>query len=36
MLKSEEYEIRTINDIVDAFESDLSTSWGKTILKWIL
>ncbi|EZX71828.1 hypothetical protein, partial [Staphylococcus aureus] len=23
-------------DIVQAFEMDLSTSWGKTVLKWTI
>lgn len=27
-------EICTIQDIIDAFEKDLTTSWGKTILEW--
>jgi ribitol-5-phosphate 2-dehydrogenase (NADP+) len=27
-------EVKSIQDIVDAFESDLSTSWGKTIMEW--
>ncbi len=28
------HEIKTIEDIVNAFESDLALAWGKTILKW--
>ncbi|MGT9231142.1 zinc-binding dehydrogenase, partial [Enterococcus faecalis] len=36
LLKGEEFEIRTINDVINAFESDLSNSWGKTVLKWIM
>jgi len=28
------HEIKTIEDIVNAFESDLAAAWGKTILKW--
>lgn len=36
LLKGNEYEIRSINDITNAFESDLSTSWGKTVIKWTL
>lgn len=28
------HTIRGIQDIIDSFELDLSTSWGKTILKW--
>jgi ribitol-5-phosphate 2-dehydrogenase len=27
-------EVRTIQDIVGAFEKDLTTSWGKTIMQW--
>lgn len=27
-------EVRTINDIVSAFEADLTSSWGKTVMKW--
>ncbi|HLR42881.1 MAG TPA: ribitol-5-phosphate dehydrogenase [Pseudogracilibacillus sp.] len=27
-------EIKTIQDIVAAFEKDLTTSWGKTVLEW--
>ncbi|HHB6247527.1 TPA: ribitol-5-phosphate dehydrogenase [Staphylococcus aureus] len=36
LLKGQEYEIATINDLTEAFEADLSTSWGKTVLKWIM
>ncbi|EHR84426.1 zinc-binding dehydrogenase [Staphylococcus epidermidis] len=36
LLKGEEFEVRTIKDIIQAFEYDLSTSWGKTVLKWVL
>ncbi|WP_239723826.1 MULTISPECIES: alcohol dehydrogenase catalytic domain-containing protein [unclassified Mammaliicoccus] len=36
LLKGQEFEVRTINDAVDAFESDLSTSWGKTVIKWVM
>ncbi|MFP7298700.1 ribitol-5-phosphate dehydrogenase [Neobacillus niacini] len=28
------HEINTIQDISDAFEKDLTSSWGKTILEW--
>ncbi|WHY71633.1 ribitol-5-phosphate dehydrogenase [Fictibacillus enclensis] len=28
------HEVRTIQDIIDAFEKDLTTSWGKTIMEW--
>ncbi|WP_409290561.1 ribitol-5-phosphate dehydrogenase [Peribacillus sp. SCS-37] len=27
-------EVKTIQDIIDAFEKDLATSWGKTIMEW--
>ncbi|MDL5039895.1 ribitol-5-phosphate dehydrogenase [Heyndrickxia coagulans] len=27
-------EVRTIGDLTDAFEKDLTTPWGKTILEW--
>ncbi|MCM3668093.1 ribitol-5-phosphate dehydrogenase [Mesobacillus maritimus] len=27
-------EVKTIQDIIDAFEKDLTTSWGKTVLEW--
>lgn len=27
-------EIKTIQDIIDTFEKDLTTSWGKTIIEW--
>lgn len=30
------HEITKINDITMAFESDLSNSWGKTVLKWMI
>lgn len=36
LLKGNEIEVKTINDITLAFETDLSTSWGKTVLKWIM
>lgn len=36
LLKGNEFEIRTLTDLTSAFESDLSTSWGKTVLKWIM
>ncbi|WP_078543819.1 ribitol-5-phosphate dehydrogenase [Litchfieldia alkalitelluris] len=26
--------VRTIQDIISAFESDLTTSWGKTVMEW--
>jgi len=36
LLKGNEFEIRTLKDLTMAFESDLSTSWGKTVLKWVM
>ncbi|MEK5444559.1 ribitol-5-phosphate dehydrogenase [Fredinandcohnia sp. FSL W7-1320] len=27
-------EIRCIQDVINAFEKDLSTSWGKTVMEW--
>src|SRR5699024_4286390 len=33
-LVGEVIEVKQIDDIIDAFESDLSSSWGKTIMKW--
>jgi ribitol-5-phosphate 2-dehydrogenase len=36
ILKGEEFEVRTINDIIQAFEFDLTVSWGKTVIKWIM
>ena len=29
LLKGQEFEIRNIKDLTNAFEADLSTSWGK-------
>lgn len=36
LLKGQEFEIRNIKDLTNAFEADLSTSWGKTVLKWTM
>lgn len=36
LLKGNEIEVRTINDAIEAFELDLSTSWGKTVMKWTM
>lgn len=36
LLKGNEIEVRTINDVIEAFELDLSTSWGKTVMKWTM
>lgn len=27
-------EVRNLQDIINAFEKDLSTSWGKTVMEW--
>ncbi|QJF24710.1 ribitol-5-phosphate dehydrogenase [Mammaliicoccus vitulinus] len=34
LLSGESFEIKTIQDIIKAFDSDLSNSWGKTVMKW--
>ncbi|EJX16604.1 zinc-binding dehydrogenase [Staphylococcus sp. OJ82] len=36
LLKGQEFEVRTIRDAINAFEADLSTSWGKTVIKWTM
>lgn len=36
LLKGQEFEVKSINDAINAFESDLSTSWGKTVIKWVM
>ncbi len=36
LLKGQEFEVKTINDAIKAFEADLSTSWGKTVIKWTM
>lgn len=28
------HDVQNINDITDSFESDLSSSWGKTVMRW--
>src|SRR5690625_432731 len=33
-LVGETYTVRKIEDITKAFEGDLSSSWGKTLMKW--
>ncbi len=33
-LVGEVYEVKTINDIISAFEGDLASSWGKTVMEW--
>lgn len=30
------HEVTKINDVTEAFESDLSNSWGKTVLRWLI
>ena len=32
LLKGNEYEVKNINQIIQAFEEDLSSSWGKQYL----
>ena len=34
LLKGKEFEINAIEDIITAFEYDISNAWGKTVLKW--
>ncbi|CAD2077370.1 ribitol-5-phosphate dehydrogenase [Phocicoccus pinnipedialis] len=34
LLKGKELIVRSIEDVIVAFEEDLSTSWGKTVMKW--
>lgn len=34
LLKGQEFEVKTVNDAINAFEYDLSSSWGKTVIKW--
>jgi ribitol-5-phosphate 2-dehydrogenase (NADP+) len=34
MLVGEIHEVKSIQDLVEAFEKDLTTSWGKTIMEW--
>ncbi|MDL1996121.1 zinc-binding dehydrogenase, partial [Staphylococcus saprophyticus] len=36
LLKGNEFDVKTINDAVNAFETDLATSWGKTVIKWTM
>lgn len=35
-LVGEVHDVRKIEDIIEAFESDLSISWGKTIMRWMI
>ncbi|MFD1172401.1 ribitol-5-phosphate dehydrogenase [Oceanobacillus picturae] len=30
----EVFDVKKLNDVTKAFESDLSTSWGKTVMRW--
>ncbi len=30
------HDIRNIHDIIEAYESDLSSSWGKTVMRWMI
>ncbi|MBF9297127.1 ribitol-5-phosphate dehydrogenase [Mammaliicoccus sciuri] len=34
LLVGEPFEIKSIQDIIKAFDSDLSNSWGKTVMQW--
>ncbi|MEB7768755.1 ribitol-5-phosphate dehydrogenase [Mammaliicoccus sciuri] len=34
LLVGEPFEIKNIQDIIKAFDSDLSNSWGKTVMQW--
>jgi len=35
-LVGEVHKVRNIDDITSAFEGDLSTSWGKTVMRWLI
>ncbi|WP_145523342.1 ribitol-5-phosphate dehydrogenase [Virgibacillus sp. SK37] len=35
-LVGEVHEVRKLSDALDAFESDLSNSWGKTVMRWMI
>ena len=35
-LVGEVHDVVKIGDATDAFESDLSNSWGKTVMKWMI
>ncbi|MCR2821422.1 ribitol-5-phosphate dehydrogenase [Lederbergia panacisoli] len=34
ILVGDVHSVKTINDIINAFESDLTLSWGKTVMEW--
>ncbi|MBY7144664.1 alcohol dehydrogenase catalytic domain-containing protein [Virgibacillus sp. NKC19-3] len=36
MLIGAVHDVKTIKDVTQAFESDLSSSWGKTVMRWII
>src|SRR5699024_7343301 len=35
-LVGEVHNVRKIDDITSAFEDDLATSWGKTVMRWMI
>ncbi|MFD1848647.1 ribitol-5-phosphate dehydrogenase [Oceanobacillus bengalensis] len=35
-LIGEVYDVKKLSDVTNAFESDLSNSWGKTIMRWMI
>lgn len=35
-LIGEVHDVKKINDATNAFERDLSTSWGKTVMRWLI
>ncbi|WP_096272578.1 ribitol-5-phosphate dehydrogenase [Paucisalibacillus globulus] len=35
-LVGEVHDVMKISDVTEAFESDLSNSWGKTVMKWMI
>jgi len=35
-LIGEVHDVRKLSEATDAFESDLSNSWGKTIMRWMI
>ncbi|HLR03898.1 MAG TPA: ribitol-5-phosphate dehydrogenase [Virgibacillus sp.] len=35
-LVGEVHDVRKVNNITSAFEGDLATSWGKTVMRWMI
>src|SRR5699024_9503250 len=35
-LLGEVHDVRSQSDIIESFESDLSSSWGKTVMRWMI